>query len=224
MVVAKTCVIFCGGKGTRLSEETRRTPKPLLEINNGKPMVDYIMDHFRKFGVDRFILLVGYMAERFHERYDCEMDVLVLDTGIETNTGERLLKAKEHLKGVFWVTYGDGLSDVNLDLVEDTYADHFDMLLTITAVNPPNKFGAMEISKDGVVKSFQEKAKKDWINGGFMLCSKQVLNLINPGDSFEFDLIPRLVKDGKVNAFKHYGYWKCVDTLKDLEEARNEWN
>ena len=236
-------VILCGGYGTRLSEETHLKPKPMVEIGD-KPILHHIMKLYSKFSIKDFNLALGYKQEyikdyfySYHNRFSDYMiklkensinefnneiqdwNVSLIDTGKDTMTGGRLLRLKKYLhdKGTFMLTYGDGLSDININDLT-----HFHLkekkLLTITAVNPPTKFGELEIERN-IVKSFEEKPKlsQGFINGGFMVSDKRLLNEIDGNVMLERDPMIKLCQKGEVASYIHKGYWKCFDTAKDVK-------
>ncbi len=244
-------VILAGGFGTRLSEETEVRPKPMVEIG-GKPILWHIMKIYSHYGFNDFIICLGYkgyvIKEYFLNYYlhqsDIEIDiksntykvinsvtepwkVTLVDTGIDTMTGGRL-KRIQHLIGkeTFFATYGDGLSDINLiELIR--FHRESNKLATITAVQPPGRFGALDISDDGAVNQFLEKPLGDgsWINGGFFALEPEVLDFINSDKTvFEKEPLGELSKSGLLVAFRHRGFWHPMDTLRDKMELESMWN
>lgn len=243
-------VILAGGKGTRLSQETATVPKPMLDVG-GYPIVWHIMTHFSRYGFAEFVLALGYKAEVFKEyflRYlylhsditvslssgavevsrseSRPWNVELVDTGLDTGTGGRLGRLRERLSGgPFFVTYGDGLSDVDLQAVLEHHTST-DKAVTITAVAPPSHFGEVDFDDDGVTARFIEKPplRDRWINGGFMVVEPEVLDAVESDDtSLEYDVLQRLGREGRLGAYRHSGFWMCVDTGKDLERLRNLW-
>jgi len=237
-------VILAGGFGTRLSEETKIRPKPLVEIN-GKPLIWYIMSHFAAYGFNEFVICAGYKGEMlkeyffnyhlrnrdftietsrgtavFHGAGIEDWKVTVIDTGIETMTGGRLQRVRNHLGEVFFMTYGDGVADVNLDLLLTRHIES-QKLATVTAVRPPSRFAVLEVSEgQSSVNSFREKPANEvgWINGGFFVLNKDVLGLIDGDETiWEREPLEKLATDGNLNAFFHNGFWHCVDSLRDKE-------
>ena len=238
-------VILAGGLGTRISEESHLVPKPMIKIG-GKPILWHIMQYYASYGHKEFIILAGYKQEvikdyfnnyylhnsdttfylkdqskKLVKSYSDDWIVTVLDTGLHTNTAGRLLLAKEHLINdeLFLLTYGDGLSDVNLD---ELVATHKSSLadVTLTAIRPIGRFGLLDIDSDDQVQSFKEKSDNDlnWINGGFMVINRDVLHHISsPDDVLETDILTELAKNGKLYSYKHYGFWQSMDTLRDKE-------
>ena len=235
-------VILAGGRGTRLSEETQLKPKPLVEAS-GQPLIWHIMQNYARYGVTDFIVLAGYKGQQIREYFanfwlhqaDVTFDlstpereihkirslpwkVSVLDTGIDTNTGGRILKLKDLLKEDFLLTYGDGVSDIN---IEDLISVHraSGNFATLTAVRPPARFGALNLVAEQV-ESFQEKPEGDgaWVNGGFFVITPKIFDYIeSESASLEIDVLPRIASQGKLGSYKHFGYWQPVDTIRDLQ-------
>lgn len=243
-------VIFAGGYGTRFGTETDNKPKPMVEIG-GKPILVHIMEYFQGYGHSDFLVLAGYRQDIIKEYFaserirvaksatfedgkvtgiQCEetgRKVTILDTGCGTPTGDRLLQAKEHIgTNPFLLTYGDGLSDVDLDTLVDTFRTSGKADCILTAFKPVCQFGGLDIGDDGHVLSFREKSKDDspWINAGYMVCGAGVFDYIEPGTMFEESALPVLAKDGRLLAFKHTGNWACMDTLKDKERLERLWS
>ena len=234
-------LILAGGKGTRFMEETTVRPKPMIEIN-GKPIILHIMDHYVYHGINEFIILGGYKIDYFFEYFesqkleqdsefiylDKEIKIKILDTGIETATGGRIKRAKEYLDDSFLMTYGDGLSNVNITKLISFHEKH-NKLATVTAVRPPARFGSLTIEKDTVI-DFGEKiqSKEGWINGGFFVLDKKVIDFIdNDQTAFEDDPLENLSKSLNLQAFKHEGFWYPVDTIREkqtLEKFINQNN
>lgn len=233
---------MAGGRGTRLSEETHLKPKPLVEAK-GKPLLWHIMQNFSRYGVHEFIILTGYKGQQIREYFanfwlhqsDLTFDlatsnqeihevrslpwkVTVLDTGINTNTGERIAKLKGLLNENFLLTYGDGVSDVDIQKLIAAHQNSSN-LVTLTAVQPPARFGALNLRENQVL-DFQEKPSGEggWINGGFFVFSPKAFEyLLSDGPSLEIDVLPKLALSGKLGAYKHSGFWQPVDTIRDLE-------
>lgn len=235
-------VILCGGRGTRMAGETEYRPKPLVTID-GKPMIWHIMKFYSSYGFNDFILCIGYKGEMikqyFMEMYWRNNDltvhidknqkieyhtseeeenwtITIVDTGIETETGGRLKLVKKYInEDDFMFTYGDGLSDVNLNNLVDFHKSK-NTLATLTGVYPVSTFGIMDV-KDGIVKSFKEKpVLKDMVNGGYMVLNKKVFDYIEKDCSFEGEPLGKIAKDGELAVYEHNGFWKAVDTLKDV--------
>ena len=243
-------VILAGGRGTRLSEETLLKPKPLVEAG-GQPLIWHIMQNYARFGITEFVVLAGYKGQMIREYFanywlhqsDITFDlstpereihkvrslpwkVSVLDTGIDTNTGGRIARLKDLIKEDFLLTYGDGVADVNIGDLISTHKVSGNFA-TLTAVQPPARFGALKII-DKQVQNFQEKpiGEDAWVNGGFLVLKPEVFSFLH-GDnsSFEVDALPEIAKLNKLGVYKHSGFWQPVDTIRDLqrlEEAINK--
>ena len=223
-------VILCGGLGTRLSEETQTKPKTMVEIGN-KPIIYHLIKIFESYGFKSFFLAAGYKKEILIEYFQKEkfnLKIKVVDTGDDSMTGGRVLRLKNYLQDYkeFILTYGDGLSDINLNQLLKFHYQH-NKIVTITAVHPPARFGELEIDNKSNVLKFEEKPqiKTGWINGGFFVLNKKIFNYIdNDKTIFERDPIEKLVKANQISAFKHEGFWKCMDTLRDKNFLNNMWN
>ena len=242
-------VILAGGMGTRLAEETDNRPKPMVEIG-GKPILWHIMKIYSAYGLSEFIICCGYkgfmIKEYFahyflhmsdvtfdmqnncmevHEKHVEPWKVTLVDTGLNTQTGGRLRRIESYLdEEDFCFTYGDGVSDVN---ILDVVAFHREQgaLATLTAAKPPGRFGAMEM-EDTLITNFREKPDGDgaWINGGFYVLSPRVIDFIEGDDTvWERDPMERLAKDGEMRAFRHDGFWQCMDTLRDRFLLEGLW-
>jgi glucose-1-phosphate cytidylyltransferase len=244
-------VILAGGFGTRLSEETEVKPKPMVEIG-GKPILWHIMKTYSSYGFTDFIILLGYKGytiKEFFSNYflhqsDITLDlvnnsmevhqnqsepwkVTLLDTGINTMTGGRIKRAKKYIGNEdFLLTYGDGLSDVDISALVNFHKGHM-KAITMTAVQPDGRYGALDISGDNLISSFNEKPKGDgsWINGGFFVCQPSVLDYID-GDEiiFEQEPLSNLATDSQLMAFKHEGFWQSMDTLRDKKILCSLWD
>jgi len=221
-------VILCGGLGSRLAEETKKIPKPMVKI--GKlPILIHIINIYIKHGFKDFILALGYKKEiiinHFQDRKYKGTDIKLVDTGKNTLTGSRLLKLKKYLNGEnFLLTYGDGLSDVNLDKLLKFHIKN-KKIATITAVRPPARFGELFIKND-VVSKFQEKNQVNmgWINGGFFIFNKKVFKFIPKRESMlEKETMKNLTKKKELIAFKHKFFWQCMDTIRDKEILEKMW-
>lgn len=232
-----TLLILAGGLGTRFSEKTKRIPKPLIKANN-KPLVQYIIDHYVDYGYKKIILLTGYKSNKFENYFkkissnhtkniyklNNDVEIHILNTGIDSLTGLRLLKGIKYISEDFFsFTYGDGVSNVNLNELEKFHFQN-NSFLTVTAVRPPARFGDLEFEGNRVIK-FNEKNSLNtgWINGGFFISSKKILNYLNnKNESFENEPISRILERENVFAYKHSGYWRPVDTLRELELFEKE--
>ena len=217
-------VILAGGLGTRISEYTKSLPKPMIQINN-KPIIFHIMKHYSKYGFKDFYIAAGYkqkIIKNYFKKKFFDWNVKVINTGQNTMTGGRLKRLKKYLKNeTFLLTYGDGLSNINLTKLIK-FHKRCRGLVTMTAVRPPARFGAIKI-KGNKVFYFKEKSKMDegWINGGFFVIETKFLKYISSDKTF-LERVPleKITKFRKLNAFKHKGYWQCVDTKRDLERIK----
>jgi glucose-1-phosphate cytidylyltransferase len=224
-------VILAGGFGTRLSEETDVIPKPMVRIGN-VPILRHIMNYYAKFGHTDFIVALGYKATVIQAYFDqvskdepeLNWSIQLVDTGLETATGGRIKRLENLLESEFLLTYGDGLSNVDLNALVDFHRKSR-RTATLTAVKPPPRFGTIEVS-NGVVTSFAEKDPKNsgWINGGFFYLQKEICSLIE-GDqiSFENEPLNTMVSKGQLGAFEHHGWWQPMDTLRDKRTLEAIW-
>jgi len=217
-------VILAGGLGTRLSEYTHSIPKPMIDIN-GKPMIYYIMKHYAKSGFKNFYVAIGYkgnVIKKFFKKKSYGWNINLIDTGKNTMTGGRLKRLKKYLgKGTFMMTYGDGISNVNLKKLLNFHKKN-KKLVTVTAVRPPARFGVLKFNGN-LVNYFKEKSKVDegWINGGFFVMETDFLKFIK-NDKIYLERYPleKTSKEKQLIAFKHQGFWQCVDTKRDLDKIR----
>lgn len=244
-------LILAGGKGTRLGEETKIIPKPMVEIG-GYPILWHIMKIYSHYGYNDFVILTGYKGHviknyflNYYNRYsDMTIDlanndvqihkmrsepwkVTMLYTGSDTFTAGRIYRAKNYIGSEpFMLTYGDGVSDVNIEKLVDFHAKS-GKLVTLTAVQPEGRFGALDIQADGSIVQFQEKPSDAWINGGFFVCENKALDYIDPSTSdtmmWERAPLQNLAKDGQLHAYKHAGFWHPMDMLKDKEDLDKLW-
>jgi glucose-1-phosphate cytidylyltransferase len=221
--------ILCGGRGTRLQEHTREIPKPLVEIG-GMPIVWHVIRLYAAQGFTRFLLATGYRGESI-ERFVAEtpwadgLEVRCVETGLETQTGGRIAALAEHLAGepTFCATYADGLADIDLGELLEFHAGH-GALASMTVVRPELPFGVTELDEDGVVRGFHEKPRSDhWINGGFFCFEAEVLGRLGPDSVLEREPLSRLAGDGQLRAFRHGGFWECMDTYKDAIALNDLW-
>lgn len=244
-------VILAGGYGTRLSEETVNIPKPMVEIG-GKPILWHIMKIYSHYGYNDFIICLGYKGYIIKEYFmnyfmhmsDITVDlsnggikvhnskaenwkVTLVDTGLDTMTGGRIKRIKDHLYGErFMLTYGDGVGDVNINSLVEFHESH-GKLATMTAVQPSGRFGALRINDDKKVESFVEKPAGDgaWINGGFFVLEPQVIDYIKDDNTtWEREPLENLTKESQLFAYKHEGFWKPMDTLRDKIELERLWS
>ena len=243
-------VILAGGFGTRLSEETDIRPKPMVEIG-GYPILWHIMKIYSFYGFNDFIICLGYkgnVIKKYFSEFLLQSNdftintknghtlmlkdntpswkVTLVDTGYDTLTGGRLLRIKNFIdEETFMMTYGDGVSDVDLNKLLSFHRAH-GKAATVTTVRPPARFGVLKIGEDGQVMSFHEKPEDDgtWINGGFFVLNKEVFNYIGKDEPYFEDYpLRNLAKDGKLFAYKHYGYWHPMDTMSDKRLLEELW-
>ena len=223
-------VILAGGFGTRLAEYTETIPKPMVEIG-GEPILTHIMRIFKSFNFDDFIIASGYKKDviiNYYKNSKEFQNLRIIDTGKNTMTGGRILRLKNFFKENenFFMTYGDGLCNVDLNKLNHFHLSH-NKLATVTAVHPPVRFGELEIEDKKVIK-FEEKsqAKAGWINGGFFILNYKIFNYLeNDLTFFEREPLEKLSKEENLMAFKHEGFWKCMDNLRDkliLDKMCNE--
>ena len=248
-------VILAGGLGTRISEESHLRPKPMIEIG-GNPILWHIMKLYSHYGFNDFIICLGYkgyvikefFADYFLHTSDITFDfrnnnemivhnnvaepwrVTLVDTGLNTQTGGRIKRVQDYIGNkTFMLTYGDGVSDVNIKELLDYHIVH-NKLATLTAIQPGGRFGVLDINNLNHINSFVEKAKEDggWINGGFMVLEPEILEYIKNDETiFEKDPLEKLATFGELQAYKHSGFWQCMDTQRDkllLEELWEKGN
>ena len=221
-------VILAGGLGTRLSEETDVKPKPMVEIG-GKPILWHIMKIYAHYGINDFIICCGYKGEiikEYFEDFKSEpWNVQTIDTGLDTMTGGRLKRIENEIDDTFCMTYGDGVSDVNLNNLILFHKKN-QLIGTLTAIHPPERFGVLDLSGN-YVTAFHEKHRggESWINGGFFVFEKEIFDYIKNGDSttLERDPFETLAKEKKLTAFKHEGFWHPMDTLRDKRYLEKLW-
>ena len=220
-------VILAGGYGTRISEESHLRPKPMIEIG-GKPILWHIMKIYSKYKINDFIICCGYMGDiikEYFSNFDSEpWNIQLIDTGLDTMTGGRIKRIEEHIDGTFCATYGDGLSDVNINNLISFHKEK-KSLATLTASHPPGRFGVLNLSGD-YVSEFHEKLvmKSSWINGGFFVFEAEIFDYLQD-DSTVLERTPLedLAKEQKLTAFKHDGFWHPMDTLRDKRQLEDLW-
>jgi len=221
-------VILCGGRGTRLQQSSAAIPKPMVEIG-GQPILWHVIQIYLAQGFDRFLLLTGYLGdqiERFVEQgpWPAGAEVRCLQTGIDTPTGGRLHLAADELGAeTICLTYADGVADIDLEALLAVHAGH-DAAATMTVVRPPLPFGVAEVDEDGLVRGFAEKPRSEhWINGGFFCLEPAVLELLSADSVLEADPLQRLSAQGELRAYRHHGFWECMDTYKDAVVLNDLW-
>jgi len=242
-------VILCGGTGTRLREETEFKPKPMVEVG-GKPILWHIMKIYGHYGYQDFVLALGYKGSSIkdyflrHKHYACDFsfkqregkitnflngneiddfNIIFAETGLETPHGERILKLKPYIQeNMFMATYGDGISDINIQQIIDFHKSH-GKIATITGVHPASRWGLVNADNENMVTEFAQKPMLyDYVNGGFMVFNKEIFEHIKPGDMIE-DTLARLIPQKQVALFKHEGFWYGMDTYKDFLHLNELW-
>jgi len=246
-------VILAGGLGTRISEESHLKPKPMVEVGDS-PILWHILKMYSHYGFNDFIICCGYkgyfikeyFADYYMHRSDITFDfsqnnemtihsnvaepwrVTVVDTGLKAQTGARVKRIQKYIDdGPFMLTYGDGVSDVNMNKLFEFHKSH-GKIATLTAIQPGGRFGVLDIDDNQSVNQFTEKAKEDggWVNGGFMVLEPKVFDYLQDDDHcvFEQDPLENLAADGQLAAFKHEGFWQCMDTARDRGLLETMWN
>lgn len=212
------CVILCGGKGIRMPAG-ENVPKPLLKVGD-KPILEHIMNHYAKYGVKNFILCLGYEGEkiRFHFfRNPSEYQIEMVDTGEDTNKAGRLLKIKHLIDDTFFVSYGDDLANVNISKLLALHKLQ-GKIATLSAVKLVHQYGILEISdfEPHIVSKFKEKpVMNDWINGGYFVFDKKIFDYIQEGEDLEKEVFHKLIEENNMVAYRHDGFWKSMNTMKD---------
>ena len=215
-------VILAGGMGTRISEYTKTLPKPMIKVC-GKPIIHRIIDHYIKYNHKEFIIALGYKGASIKKyfskvKFKKGIKIFLVNTGLKTMTGGRLKRLKKYLDSNFLLTYGDGLSNVDINKLV-RFHNKKKKLVTVTAVRPPARFGAIKI-KNSYVRIFREKNSLDegWINGGFFVIEPKFIKYIKSDRTFlEREPFEIITKKKQLVAFKHKGFWQCMDTLRDKE-------
>jgi len=247
-------IIFCGGRGTRLQEETEYRPKPMVTIGK-HPILWHIMKIYSHFSHKDFVLALGYKGEMikdyfynykwlssdftlnikskeetYHDHAQLEdWNITFADTGPETKTVKRLSLLKKYLKGedTFLLTYGDGVADVDINKLVDFHKSK-GKIVTLTGINPTSQYGVIDVDSNYIAQAFKEKptSEDDFINGGFMVCDKRIFNYLNEDDPnmLEETTLRELAKKGEVAVYHHRGFWQCMDTYRDFFNLNNMWN
>lgn len=243
-------VILAGGYGTRISEESQTKPKPMVEIG-GKPILWHILKGYSTYGYNDFIICAGYKQQMIkeyfanyylynsditfdlsanslivHNNYSDPWRVTVVDTGLDTMTGGRVKRIRPYVgEETFMLTYGDGVSDINLKMLEKFHENHGKMV-TISAYSVGQRFGILDINQKGQVTAFREKSLSDdeLVNMGFMVCSTGIFNYLDSDSSIlEKEPLENIAKDGQLMAYKHAGFWQCMDTLRERQKLEELW-
>lgn len=237
-------IILAGGEGTRLGELSKKTPKPLAQIGD-LPIIKHIINHYISYKHNEFYICVGYLSEMFYNYFNSishqadkvssnavkytlhDSTVWVVETGIRTGTYGRILRILPYIEAdSCFLTYGDGLSNVDMD---ELYRSHIENkhLVTLSAVHPPERFGRIIIGDNSSVTSFSEKGidHSSWINGGFMVIEKQIVQMYSKKfDSFEKDVLPDLAQKNLLGAYRHTGFWQCMDTPSEMAYLNRLWS
>lgn len=214
-------IILAGGLGTRLPEYTKSIPKPMINIK-GKPIIRRIIEHYKKYDYKNFIIASGYkgkIIKNYFKKNFSNKDIKVIDTGKSTMTGGRIKRLETIIGNErFMLTYGDGISDINLKKLLNFHKKNKN-IITLTAVRPPARFGGIKLV-GSKVKYFKEKSRLDegWINGGFMIIEPEIFQFLTDDSTiFERDPLERICRKNKLGAYKHNGFWQCMDTIRDKE-------
>lgn len=246
-------IILCGGKGTRLSEETDTKPKPMVEVG-GKPILWHIMKHYSQFGYFRFILAIGYKGEYIKNYFynyrilssdftlvmdprkepqvhgasdESHWEITFIDTGLDTLKGGRIKRLEKYIRSHnFHLTYGDGVSNIDIRSLEKFHVNH-GKIGTVTGVHPPSRFGEMAIEGDRVIH-FEEKPQLSAgiINGGFFVFNKRLFDYLTSDQEcdFEFGPLQKLASEGELNVYRYNGFWQCMDTVREKDYLNSLWN
>jgi glucose-1-phosphate cytidylyltransferase len=221
--------ILCGGRGTRLQEKTHAIPKALVEIG-GMPILWHVIRIYAAQGLRRFVLLTGYLGEQIEEfaagaEWPEDVEIECVDTGPDTPTGGRVAKAAERLRGgTFCLTYADGVADIDLPSLV-AFHERQDRLATMTVVRPYSQWGIALVDGDEAVTGFQEKPRLDyWINGGFFCLEPGFLDYVEQTSVLERDPLERVAAEGELAAYRHHGFWDCMDTYKDAVVLNDLWS
>ena len=223
-------VILSGGLGTRLSEETHKIPKPMVKIGK-MPIIWHIMQYYSYYGVNDFVICGGYKYQiikkffSFKKNINSNWNVNVVNTGNNSNTGERIKRIKKYVDDTFLLTYGDGLSDINISKLIKFHRK-FKGIVTLSSVKPIPKYGKILFKKNLIKRFFEkEQFREDWINGGFFVCNKDLFSYFTKKNSvFERDVLNKLATKGHLQGYKHTGFWYCMDTLRDKNFLNDIYN
>ena len=221
-------VILAGGYGTRISEESYLKPKPMIEIG-GKPILWHILKTYSKYDINEFVICCGYKGEQIKEYFSkldsTSWDIQLVDTGLDTLTGGRLKRIQDHIDDTFCVTYGDGLSDIDISRLISFHKEK-KILATLTAIHPPERFGVLNLSGDYVTEFHEKHSGMDsWINGGFFVFEPGIFDYLQDDLTIlEKTPLETLAKEKKLAAFKHNGFWYPMDTQRDKKHLENLWS
>jgi glucose-1-phosphate cytidylyltransferase len=228
MTTAQDVVILCGGRGTRLQEHTREIPKPLVEIG-GRPILWHVVQIYAAQGFQSFVLCTGYRGEMIEgfiraEAWPEGVQISCVETGLDTPTGGRVHLVKDRVDGnPFCATYADGVANIDLAALTRSHAES-GRTATMTVVQPELQFGVTELGENGLVRGFKEKPRSEhWINGGFFCFEPEVFDYLDEDSVLERDPLERLAAEGRLNAYRHTGFWECMDTYKDSVQLNDLW-
>ena len=221
-------IILAGGYGTRISEESHLKPKPMIEIG-GKPILWHIIKIYSAHKINEFIICCGYKGEKIKEYFSKfdhpQWNIQLVDTGLETMTGGRLKRIQDRIDDTFCATYGDGLSDLDINGLLSFHKEK-KPLATLTAIHPPERYGVLNLSDDYVTEFHEKHAgESSWINGGFFIFEQEIFDYLQDGDMTILEKKPfeTLAKEQKLAAFKHDGFWHPMDTLREKKQLENLW-
>ena len=219
-------VILAGGYGTRISEESHLRPKPMIEIG-GKPILWYILKIYSSYGINDFVICCGYKGEQIKEYFNnidsTPWNIELVDTGLETMTGGRLKRIQNHIDDTFCVTYGDGLSDIDINNLVAFHKEK-KSIDTLMAVHPPERFGLLSLNGDRVTEFREKPNETTWVNGGFFVFEPEIFDYLQDDSTIlERTPLETLAKENKLTAFKHNGFWYPMDTLRERKHLENLW-
>ena len=226
-------VILAGGFGTRIADVKKRIPKGLVKIGN-YPIIHHIIKIFKSYGYKKFIICTGYKKNEMRKYFYTnkknqtykDLDIDIVYTGLNSNTGLRIRKINNKIQNIFFLTYCDGLIDLDLKKLMDIYLKR-KKLGVMTVINPKSRFGIVSMNKNNIIKNFDEKKilKNLWVNAGFYIFNKKIFNYLKGKNPiFESEILKKVSKEKKLVAYKHNGFWKCMDTIKDKIELDELWN
>jgi len=217
-------VILCGGKGTRFQEKTKYIPKPLIEIG-GKPVLWHVMKIYSSCGFNDFVLCLGYRGAKIKECFKghSQWSITFAETGEDANTGGRIKRIEKYIDDDFFVTYADGLANLDINGLLRFHRSHGN-IASVTVVNPRTSFGILKLNNDNLVTEFEEKPLLNyWINGGFFVFKQKIFRYLNKDSILEHQPLEQLAKKHQLVAYKHAGFWRCMDTFKDNLELNQLW-
>ena len=218
-------VILAGGKGMRMRNYSDSIPKGLVPIG-GLPIIEHVIKIYQHYNLNQFIICVGYLGDKIknHFKETDTLDIKIIDTGANTQTGGRIKKIEDYINtDNFFMTYCDGVSDVNINKLYDFHT-RMGKIVTLTAVHPMSPFGLVEIEKGNVIGFKEKPMLSSYINGGFFVFNKQIFSYLNEDSVLEDEILRKLVREKQVTAYTHEGFWACMDTPKDVERLNSLWD